>query len=90
MIDGKPVFGMIIKPEQFDDLLAAMRQKVGEHFLVAKKPDGDRLKVTFVITAENPPNRAELSQTLGKIADNFQAGFYRAADLNPTEITFPG
>ncbi|HEY9839140.1 MAG TPA: hypothetical protein V6D23_01695, partial [Candidatus Obscuribacterales bacterium] len=85
-----PVFGMIIKPEQFNDLLAAMREKVGEHFLVAKKPDGDRLKVTFVITAENPPTHAELSQTLGKLADNFQAGFYRASAISPTEISFPG
>ena len=88
-INEKPVFGLVIKPEQYDELIKTIKQEVGDDFLVATKKENDRLKVTFIITAKDPPNKAVLQQKISTIADGFQARSLASSELKPTEVSFP-
>lgn len=84
VIDGKPVYGLIIKPEQYQEVLEAFKKEFGQNFIVAKKEQNGKLKVTFVFTSQEAPK----IEALKKLTDSFQAQRVFAEGINPSEFSF--
>jgi hypothetical protein len=87
-VEGKPVFGFVIAPDRFNELIEEIRKEFGNDFIVAKKLKNDKLRVTFILTAKEPGNKTKIAGKLDRIADGMNIQRIAAAEMNPNEVSF--
>lgn len=87
-VDGKPVFGFVVAPDRFNELIEEIRKEFGNDFIVAKKLKNDKLRVTFILTSKEPGSKAKIASKLDSIADGMNIQRIASSEMNPSEVSF--